>query len=57
MTRAKTHFCMLLEPLSTNVQLRPAVVKLTALEAEIMLGLKNFKNQFVFKRDWEDHNA
>ena len=26
-------------------------------EAEIMLGLKNFKNQFLLKRDWEDRNA
>ncbi len=26
-------------------------------EAEIMLGLKNFKNQFLLKRDWEDRDA
>ena len=27
-------------------------------EAEVMLGLKNFKNQFLLKRDWEEpHGA
>ncbi|MEE9588078.1 MAG: Lrp/AsnC family transcriptional regulator [Hyphomicrobiaceae bacterium] len=26
-------------------------------EAEVMLGLKNFKNQFLLKRDWEERNA
>lgn len=26
-------------------------------EVETMLGLKNFKNQFLLKRDWEDRNA
>ena len=26
-------------------------------EAEVMLGLKNFKNQFLLKRDWEARDA
>lgn len=27
------------------------------IEAEIMLGLKNFKNQFLLKRDWGDRHG
>ena len=27
------------------------------VEAETMLGLKNFKNQFLLKRDWQDRDA
>ncbi len=26
-------------------------------EAEVMFGLRNFKNQFLLKRDWEDSDA